>query len=140
MKPTFLDTNIFVKAFVLDEDHPEYTQKCKELIRNLIYDKLEGYTSSIHINETAIVLERSYKAKRETIANDLLQLVDLESLKIKNKPILQRALLIYLTAKSEVSLADAYAVAEAEELRLETIMSYDTDFDQFSHMRRIEPS
>jgi len=68
-----------------------------------------------------------------------LQLVDLESLKIKNKPLIERALMIYLTAKKPLSFADAYALAEMEEAGIEKIMSYDTDFDQFDQISRVKP-
>jgi len=142
MEQSFFDTNIFVKAFILDEKYPNQSEQCRAIVKDLVYGRKEGYTTIITIIETATVLQRLKVVDRESIALDLLNLIDIEELRIRNKPTLRKALLLFMKGTGKLSLADAYTVAEAQEEGVQSITTFDTDFDQFDTigMKRVQPN
>jgi predicted nucleic acid-binding protein len=137
-KLAFIDTNIFIRFLV--EDDPVKLKKCTALFKKIENEEIEVTTTPQHIFEIIYVLEgKIYNIPRLEIAENIKYIVSLQNIKIQDKKTLLESLIIYRDTKQRLDISDAYAIALMRASNIERIYSYDTDFDKYSNIKRVEP-
>lgn len=136
MAELFIDTNVFVRH--LTQDHAEFSPKATAFFARIERGDLSARTADTAIFEAVFTLERSYRAAKATIREGLLSLIELPGLVVPGKQRLRRAFELY--AERNMSFGDAYHVALMEQLGIEEIATFDTDFDHVPGIRRVEPA
>ncbi len=133
----FLDTNIIVRF--ITQDAPEQAQRAALLFEQLGLGNVNVTTSEAVIVETVQVLSSRalYNLPRAEIQTHLTNILSLRGLVLSNKRTYLRALEIY--ASTNVDFVDALNVAHMERAGIDTIMSFDRDFDRIPGIQRVEP-
>jgi uncharacterized protein len=134
---TFVDTNIFLRY--LTRDDPVKAEACYQLLEKARKNEISLATSESVIAEIVFVLAspRLYNLSRVDIRARLYPLLTLEGLKLPDRRKFVRALDLYTS--HTIDFEDALTVAEMESLQIETLYSYDLDFDKIEGIQRIEP-
>jgi predicted nucleic acid-binding protein len=89
------------------------------------------------VAEVVYVLESFYGVARVRVAELVRSIVVFPGIVVDDDVLLLRALELYETDR--LDFADAYLVATAERLGLESIVSFDRAIDRVRTVRRIEP-
>ena len=133
----FVDANIFLRY--LTRDDPEKAQACLALFQQAEQGEVTLFTTETIIAEIVYVLSspRLYNLSRQDVRNRLMPLLTLPGLRMSKRSVALRALELY--ESHNVDFEDALAVAHMEQLGIETIISYDRDFDRFPQVTRAEP-
>lgn len=133
----FIDTNIFLRH--LTNDDPVKARRCFELFQKAKRNEISLITSESVIAEVVYLLasKRVYNLAREEIVTRLRPLLSLPGLKVPYRNVFLRALEIYGTYT--IDFEDAISKAHMERQKITEIYSYDTDFDKFNALKRIEP-
>ena len=133
----FVDTNIFLRY--LTRDDPQKAEACFQLLEKAKNNEITLTTSESVIAEIVFVLSspRVYRLARADVRARLYPILALEGLKIPDRRKVFRALDLY--ANHAIDFEDALTIAEMEHSDLEELYSYDTDFDAFEHITRLEP-
>lgn len=133
----FIDTNIFLRH--LTNDDPVEARRCFELFQKAKRNEISLITSESVIAEVVYLLasKRVYNLAREEIVTRLRPLLSLPGLKVPYRNVFLRALEIYGTYT--IDFEDAISKAHMERQKITEIYSYDTDFDKFNALKRIEP-
>lgn len=133
----FLDTNIILRY--LTRDDPAKAQRCYALFQQVKRKQIRLVTSESVLAEVVYVLSsRSlYNQPRENVRTLLLPIISLPGLKLSNRRAFFRALDIY--ASTHLDFEDCLSIAHMERLKVNTILSYDQDFDRVKGIQRREP-
>ncbi len=133
----FLDTNIILRY--LTRDDPAKAQRCYALFQQLKRKQIRLVTSESVLAEVVYVLSSSslYNQPRENVRTLLLPIIGLPGLKISNRRVFLRALELY--ASTRMDFEDCLSIAHMERLKINTILSYDQDFDRVKGIQRREP-
>jgi predicted nucleic acid-binding protein len=136
--PAFVDANIFLRY--LTRDHAQHSRAVLPLFESLEEGTVSAVTSVPVLVEVVHVLSsRSlYNLPREDVRRHLLVIVNLRGLKLVGKGVLRRALDVYV--QHNVDFTDALIVAQMEQQGLDTLLSFDRDFDRIKTINRHEPS
>ncbi len=135
MTTPFLDTNIFLRH--LRQDHPILSAKATAIFERIEVGELKVRICDTVIFETVFTLQRSYNQPRHRIADALLPLIQLPGVILPGKRLFQRAFALYRSA-SPIGFADCYHTAFMEHLRINEILSFDSDFDRIPGIKRRE--
>ena len=137
MKPQFIDTNIILR-YLTNED-PDKTERCYSLFNKAQDNKIKLTTSESVVAEAVFVLasKKHYHLTPEEIKTRLSPILLLQGLKLEHRQTLVRALDLY--SIYTMDFEDCLALAHMERQQLKEIYSYDQDFDQVTHVKRIEP-
>ncbi len=124
----FLDTNIVIRY--LTQDDPDQSARAKALLDQVEAGEIQVTTSETVLGELVFVLssKRLYNLPREEIRAYLGAFLGLKGLRLPNKRMYLRALELYATIP-RLDFAGALHVAEMEQRKLTTIISFDEDFD-----------
>lgn len=136
---TYIDTNVFIRYLTGDDKlKAEATIKLMEEIES---GEMEVTTCEAVIAEIVFVLSSrsQYALTPQEIRDKVAPILALKGLRIKNKKLYLDALDIYATYK-DLDFEDALCIADMKQRRIDTIISYDTDFDQIPELKRREPS
>lgn len=136
---TFVDTNIFIRYMANDDE--EKAKACFELFQRVKRNEEEVTTSESVLAEVTFVLSSkklAYQLTHDQIRQRLVPLLTLRGFKLPHKKIYLEALDIY-AAKSNLDMEDALSIAHIKDQGHNRIYSYDTDFDAYSQVTRIEP-
>ncbi len=133
----FLDTNIILRY--LTRDDPAKAQRCYELFQQVKHKQIRLVTSESVLAEVVYVLSSHslYNQPRENVRTLLLPIIGLPGLKLAHRRAFVRALELY--ANTHLDFEDALSIAHMERLKLDTIVSYDQDFDRVKGIQRREP-
>ncbi|MBM3130537.1 MAG: type II toxin-antitoxin system VapC family toxin [Chloroflexi bacterium] len=133
----FLDTNIILRY--LTKDDPVKAERCYELFQKVKRKEIQVVTSESVLAEVVYVLSSRalYNQPRENIRALLIPLVSWSGLKIAHRRAFLHALELYAT--TNLDFEDALSVAHMERLKINTILSYDEDFDRIKGIERREP-
>jgi len=134
----FLDTNVFIRYLVADD--PDKSAASHALLQR-VQQSWETLTcTEAIIAEVVYVLAspRLYHLSHPEIRARLYPILTLRGLQIEHKETLLRALDLY-AAHAFLDYEDALTVAHMERRNIETIVSYDTDFDRIAGISRQEP-
>lgn len=135
MPSRFLDTNVLLRYFTLDDE--EKAEKALALLTRIENGEERVETSHLIIFETIFTLQRYYQVPRVRIRELLRPVIRMRSLHLPLKSCCMDALDIYV--ESNVSFADAFTVAYMKTRGIEEIYSWDTDFDKLEDVLRVEP-
>jgi uncharacterized protein len=136
---TFVDTNIFIRYMANDDQ--EKAKACFELFQRVKRNEEEVTTSESVLAEVTFVLSSkklAYQLTHEQIRQRLVPLLTLKGFKLPHKKIYLEALDIY-AAKNSLDMEDTLSIAHMKDLGHNRIYSYDTDFDAYSDVIRVEP-
>ncbi len=136
---TFVDTNIFIRY--MTNDDKKKAQACFELFQRVKRNEEEVTTSESVLAEVAFVLSSkrlAYQLTHEQIRQRLVPLLTLRGFKLPHKKIYLEALEIY-AANNNLDVEDALSIAHMKDQGHDRIYSYDTDFDAYLEITRIEP-
>lgn len=133
----FIDTNIFLRY--LTNDDPARAHKCLALFQKAKANQVTLTTSEAVIAEVVYLLSSKgvYNLTHKAVVARLRPLLNLARLKLVYRRMLLRALELYGTY--EVDFEDCLSVAQMERQNIQTIYSYDHDFDQMTSIERFEP-
>jgi len=130
----FLDTNVFLYA--VGTAHP-LRVPCAKVLRRVAEGSLDATINSEVIQEILYVLiRRGRRADALKLANDLASLFP-DLLAVTRDDLLSACEL--LEQYPRLSVRDAVHIGTMLRNGLRTVVSVDSDFDQVSEIRRIEP-
>ncbi len=132
----FLDTNIFLRY--LTRDNEQKARLALALLARVERGEEKAATSPMVILETVFTLQKRYQVPRERIRDSLGDIISMRGLELPNKRLYEHALDLY--ASKNISFADAFNAAYMRSQAVSEIYSWDTDFDQFENLVRLEPS
>lgn len=130
----FLDTNIILR-FIL-KDHPTYSPKAEAIIEKVDKGEIEVYISWPTILEVVFVLQNSIKLPKKEVTKKLLPIFHSENVNLEQKSLLDTIFSYYV--EKNISLTDAYNAALMQKKKVEQIYSFDSDFDKFTKIKRLE--
>ena len=79
----FLDANILLRH--LRQDHPDHSPRATALLKRIEQGQLQVHLSDMTIAETVFTLQRFYKVPKAQIAQALLPLINLPTIKLARK-------------------------------------------------------
>lgn len=129
-----LDTNIILR-FIL-KDHPIYSPKSETIIKKVDKGEVKVYISWPTILEVVFVLQNSIKLPKKEIAEKLLPIFHLENVNLEQRSLLDIIFGYYVD--KNISLTDAYNAALMQKKKVKKIYSFDSDFDKFPQIKRLE--
>ncbi len=136
MTVCFLDANVLLRY--LTQDIAEQGQRSANLIARIVRGEESVVTTATVFFETIYTLQSYYRYERAAIVPPVRHIIDLPGLVMEDKPVLRRALKIFLEAPS-LSIGDCFHVAWAESYKAACIYSFDRGFDRLPDINRIEP-
>lgn len=126
MPPRFLETNILLRYLTRDDEAK--AQRALALLQRLERGEERVRSSTIVIFETIYTLQSFYRLPKARIRELLLPVISLRGLQLPNKPLVRRALDLYV--EKNLSFADAYIAAEMLSRGENEIYSWDEHFDR----------
>lgn len=130
-----LDTNVFLR-FIVPDDR-ERAKNCSGLLDSIGSGKESGAVTPMTMAELCWVLSGYYRFGQSHVMDVLRKILNTPHLTVLEGEILARGLEIY--EMHSVDFIDAYHIALMEDRKIETIYSYDTDFDRVRGITRKEP-
>jgi uncharacterized protein len=133
----FLDANVILRHVL--QDHPDFSARSSQLFGEPAAERVKLFTSEAVIAEVVHVLSSPvlYGLSRATIRGHLHDVLSLPSLDIAQRASILRALDIYATVN--IDFVDALTVAHMEREGIQSIISFDRDFDKIKTITRREP-
>src|SRR5262245_43546063 len=132
MEEQFLDTNILLRHFL--QDVPSQSARATELIRRLEDSEVQVHISDIVVFEVVFTLTRSYRQPKAAVRDAVLALLDLPGIILPGKRRFHRVFDLYVDLN--ISFADAYHVVLMEQQKVDTVVSFDRDFDRVQGITR----
>jgi len=133
----YVDSNIFMYPIIYDETAIKEAKKSREFLTEIAGGKIEAYTSTLTWNEIAWIIR---KLLGTNISIDhvkrFLSFPHLRLLPIKRTTALKAQ---EITERYKIKPRDVLHAAATLENRIDTIVSYDRDFDEIEEIKRIEP-
>lgn len=126
-----LDTNLVIR-FLL-KDIPNQAEAVRKILAS---DEEELVLTDVALAEIVWVLTSYYQLPKTDVVDKLLDLLTLDTIHA-NKQVLYKALFLYKSLN--IDFIDAYLAAFAEDGGIESIYSYDKDFDKIKFLKRKEP-
>ena len=137
----YLDTNIIV--CYLTQDDPEKAAKAYSFLQ-----EVEQGARTVAMTETALVeviyvlsSKKLYHLSRSEIVKRLLPIVMLKGLRIGQKASEKQTYTdaLHLYESTTLDFANVLTIARMRHEGVQTVISFDTDFDQFPWITRKEP-
>lgn len=129
-----VDSNIIIRFITKDDS------KKAEICRQLIERELDSENlllSDMAMAEIIWVLESVYKLKKDEIKEKIEAILNSKGLNFQNKILLSEAIIIYSTYN--IDFIDAYQSVLMQQNDIDTVYSYDKDYDKLKNINRIEP-
>jgi len=130
-----LDTNVLLRHFL--EDVSDQSSRASEFIRRLATGEVLAQLPITVLFEANYVLQGTYGKTRAEILDALEPVVALPGLDIRDRDTVVRTIELY--GAHNVSFADAYHAALAEQVSPPQILSFDRGISRISTVERIEP-
>jgi len=135
MAAAFLDTNILLCHLL--QDDPEQSPRATAFLLWVENGEVEVQLADTVVLEIVFTLQRQYKKSRAGIRTNLLPLLELPGVVLLGKRKFRKVFALYV--ERNLPFADAYHAVLMEQLHLEEIVSFDTDFGKIPGIRRQEP-
>jgi len=139
MKQIFIDTNVFIRFLVADNER--MARECRKLFQKIEQGKVKAETDLIVITEVIWVLTSFYKIKKTEVVKYIALLLEVKNLLIKDETIINKALDIF--QEKNVDFIDAFCASFALKRNINYLCSYDKDYDSIfrdnKRIKRIEP-
>jgi len=133
----YVDSNVFIYPIIYDERSVEEAKRSRALLLKIASGSAEASTATITWDELVWVVWRVLgEAEARKRGRLFLEFPNLRLLAVKRSTILNAQRLM-----DEYGLKprDAIHAAAALENRIDTIVSYDKDFDEVRELKRVEP-
>jgi predicted nucleic acid-binding protein len=133
----FVDTNVFIRVITLDD--PVRAEKCIRFFERLEEGLEEATTSESVVAEVVYVLTspKWYRVPRRQIAGLVVPFLIPTGMRLPSRALFIRALRLF--SENKIDIEDALSIAHMEHAGLETMVSYDRDFDAIPGIVRVEP-
>lgn len=135
MAGVFLDTNIILLHLL--GHHPELSLRATTYLERIEREEIEVHIADTVIFEAVFTLQRHYRHPKEKIRDAILPLIELPNIILPGKRRFRQVFDLYV--KYNISFADAYHAVLMDHLKLDTIVTFDHDFDRVPGMIRVEP-
>jgi predicted nucleic acid-binding protein len=134
----FLDTNVIIRY--LTRDDPEKAARAYAFLQEVEKGNEVVTTTEAVIAEVVHVLssKRLYNYPRADIVKRLIPVLQLKGLRLANKNLYGDALMIY--AEKGIDFVDALVVVKMRQKGINTLVSFDHDYDDFPFITREEPA
>ena len=134
----FLDTNPITRY--ITQDNLAMSLRAEEFFDHVEHGRLSATTCEGVLVEAVQVLSSKalYNRPRAEIADKLSIILGLRGLRLANKEVYARALDLYASTPA-LDFVDALAVAHMQHARIDTIVTFDRDFDRVPGIRRRDP-
>lgn len=129
-----IDSNIFLEV-ALAEQHAE---ACKRFLRRVREGSIRSAITDFHVDSILVVME-NYGKTWEELALFLSSLLRYRGLQIYPMGLRGRIRATFMMKDHGLDFDDALAVQALKELSMETIVSYDDDFDSVGWVKRRVP-
>jgi len=133
-KRLLLDANILIRFFT--GDPPEMAEKVQHLVEKADRGEVTLIIFPVIVAETFYTLKSYYEIPQKEIAESLLAFIQSRGIEAAELPRLVNALT--RCAQKNAHFADAYLAAVSVESKV-PVSSFDTDFDKFKDVERLEP-
>lgn len=130
----FIDSNVILR-FILDDDS-KLSPRAAKIFKKIEQENLIVFLSDVIVAEIVYVLLKVYKLDKVEIKEKLLKIIALENISIENKAILPEVFDAFVS--KNVDFEDAYQVALMMKKKVKQIYSFDSDFDKFPQIKRLE--
>jgi predicted nucleic acid-binding protein len=133
-----VDANIFLRYLTRDDEVK--AEACRRVFQRMARGEESGVTTDLIVHEVLYVLtsRAHYNLSHEDAAARIRPLLLVRGLRLPNKQRYLRALDIY-AANPNLDFPDAVSIVLMQELGILELYSYDTDFDGFPAVTRVEP-
>jgi predicted nucleic acid-binding protein len=135
MKLRFIDTNVFLRHFLIDDE--EKAQAARSLLLRIEAGAEQVTTSPLVLFELVFILHRVYKQLKDKVAPLVSGVLDYRGLQLAGKDVWRSAFEIWLT--HPIDFADAFNVASMRAHGIKEIYAWDRGYGQVSGITRIEP-
>ncbi len=132
---TLLDANVILRYITGDE--PSKKARCEQFFNAVAKGDQQVFVTSLCFAEVAWVLDRLYHYPKEAVVAVLRRLLHTKGIELTEREIWLEAVDLY--EGHRMSLIDAYHAAFMNLHAVPTIISYDTDFDELTDIKRREP-
>ncbi|MBI4065564.1 PIN domain-containing protein [Candidatus Gottesmanbacteria bacterium] len=134
MNTIFLDSNIFLRYFVSDNE--EKYSHCVSLFKLIDQGTLRPYTSPIILLECYFVLNRQYKFSNARVQSALMEIATIRNITMVNMIDTKKALELW--RKTGVKLADCLVATQVS--KGVTLCTYDKEFQKIPGLLIADPS
>lgn len=133
MKKLFLDTNLFLRFFLRD-DEDQYQSVCK-LLSKIEEGKFRPYTSSIVLLELNYVARNIYKLPIDDVIDYINAIKKMRGMVVVEKTDSDKAILFY--RKYKIKLGDCFIVTQLPKEAM--LVTYDEDFKRIEEIKSQTP-
>jgi predicted nucleic-acid-binding protein len=116
-----LDTNVLVRY--LAQDDPRQSARATRLVERGLTDEIAGFIGLVVLVETALVLQRLYRASPEEIRQTVHDLLGSRCIVVESRDVVARALAV--CASDGCGFADAVIAASAANAGCDRILTFD---------------
>lgn len=129
-----LDSNVFLEA----ELAGEHGEACKGLLERIRDGVIRSAITDFHVDSIVVVMEKYGKSWKE-LALFLASLLRYKGLEVHHLGLGDRIRATSLMRDYSLDFDDALAVQALKGLSMDTIVSYDDDFDSVERIKRRTP-
>jgi len=133
MKKLFLDTNVFLRFFLRDNES-QYQNVCK-LFEKIEEGKFKPYTSSIVFLELNYVTRKIYKLPIEEVLDYIEAVKKMRGMTVIEKTDADKAITLY--KKHKIKLGDCFIAAQLPKGAV--LATYDEDFKKIKEIQSQTP-
>ena len=133
----YIDSNIFLYPTIYKLETVEEARESKDFLLKISEGLVEACTATITWDEVVWVVRKMFGLKPSIeLGRKLLEFPNLKLLNVKRSVVLRAQRLM---EKYKIKPRDAIHAATALENGIETIISYNRDFDKLEEIKRIDP-
>ena len=133
----YVDSNIFLYPVIYKPETVKEARESKNFLLKISEGLVEACTATITWDEVVWVVRKIFGLKPSIeLGRKLLEFPNLKLLNVKRSVVLRAQKLM---EKYGIKPRDAIHAATALENGVETIVSYDRDFDKLEEIKRLEP-
>lgn len=133
----FVDTNVFLRF--LTKDDLKKAERCRELLQAASQGSIKLYTTDLVFAELIWVLQspRTYNLNPSEISDLVIPLATIKGLSFPAKKYLPDMMELFVSTGAD--FIDVYNAVMMQTKGIGAIYSYDSDFDRFEAVVRIDP-
>lgn len=133
--PAFLDTNVILRHLL--QDRADWGEASSALLKRIQSGELTCRISDIVVFEAVFTLQRTYGIPRAAIAEAILPFLDFPGIVLPNKAKYAEVFALYVDNRA--GFADCYHAVMMRAVGIDTVYSYDAEFDSLPGITRVEP-
>lgn len=144
MKEKFLDSNVFIHAFLkpkknLTQRDSEIKQKAMKIVKNLQAGRLKVIITTAQIFEIANILESwlSHQAAKE-ILDFVVTALNIKIYTVTTKDIEEALIILERYNDNKIGFNDCVTYVAMKNVNIKEILSFDKHFDTLAQIIRVE--